>query len=84
MINPIPASAGVVFDTAGNLYGTAFTQGDLNLGLAFELSPPASPLDTDHLVQLCGLDGANPASGVIFGQGADLFGLTNREALVLA
>jgi hypothetical protein len=50
VINPIPASAGVVFDTAGNLYGTAFTQGDLNLGSAFELSPPASPLDTDHLV----------------------------------
>ena len=84
VINPIQASAGVIFDTAGNLYGTAFTQGGFNLGSVFELSPSGTP-GTWTLTTLYsfagGLDGANPQSGVVFGQGADLFGLTNAGGI---
>jgi len=36
-------SGNVVFDGAGNLYGTTFYGGSQNLGLVFMLTPPAKP-----------------------------------------
>jgi uncharacterized repeat protein (TIGR03803 family) len=35
--------SGLIFDSAGNLYGTTFYGGPCNNGSVFELSPPAAP-----------------------------------------
>jgi len=37
-----PPEAGLIFDRAGNLYGTTAYGGTSNLGIVFELTPPAS------------------------------------------
>lgn len=67
----------IVFDTAGNLYGTTFEGGSYNGGTAFELGPTASGEWKETLLHTFtgGLDGVNPfglamdAHGAIYGSG---------------
>jgi len=71
--------AGLVFDTAGALYGTTASGGKYGDGTVFKLAPPAQAggawTETVLYSFQGGSDGANPASGVIF-DGTALVGTT--------
>jgi uncharacterized repeat protein (TIGR03803 family) len=70
--------AGVVFDKAGNLYGTTYAGGANGYGTVFELNPNTGVLTT--LYSFCSLanctDGEHPYAGVVFGKGNNLYGTT--------
>jgi uncharacterized repeat protein (TIGR03803 family) len=64
----------LVFDTAGNLFGTTFWGGSNNNGTIFELSPATGSAWTEKtLFRFSGTNGANPGglyrahSGVLYG-----------------
>jgi uncharacterized repeat protein (TIGR03803 family) len=71
---------GVIFDSAGNLYGTTYGQSGgfctSVCGTAFELSPsPTGGWTETILHQFTGYgDGGNPAGGLIFDAAGNLFG----------
>ena len=63
----------LVFDRAGNLYGTTTGGG----GLVFELSPTGSGWSESELYIFKGKNGRFPPAGVIFGKKGALFGVTS-------
>ena len=70
--------ARLIFDSAGNLYGTtgnAYTSG---YGIAFELVPNADGTWTKHTLHQFtgGKDGANPDGGLVFDSSGNLYGTT--------
>jgi uncharacterized repeat protein (TIGR03803 family) len=76
-------AAGLIFDAAGNLYGTTEYGGDLNscpglgCGTVFELSPRASGGWTETVLHRFDVaDGASPLAGVIFDSSGNLYGTT--------
>jgi uncharacterized repeat protein (TIGR03803 family) len=78
-------SAGLVFDRAGNLYGTT-EAGDLyNGGNAFELSPPKTgtiwPENILHSMSGSSTDGANSWSGLTLDSAGNLYGSTAAGGL---
>lgn len=71
--------AGVIFDAAGNLYGTTVAGGNADVGAVFELMPGAGGSWTEkilHKFQNNGEDGDGPFAGVILDAGGDLYGTT--------
>jgi len=70
----------LVFDHAGNLYGTGSEGGKYNGGVVFELSPPAAGQTgwTETILHAFkgGTDGAEPEAGVIFDGAGRLYGTT--------
>ena len=67
----------VVFDSAGNLYGTANLCGDHNVGTVYELVRSDSgwtPLEL-HAFN-CAIDGCQPTAGLIFDAAGNLYGAT--------
>jgi uncharacterized repeat protein (TIGR03803 family) len=76
--------AGLIFDNAGNLYGTTQFGGSLSAclgngcGTVFELSPkPSGPWKEIVLRSFLGVDdGANPLSGLVFDTAENLYGTT--------
>jgi uncharacterized repeat protein (TIGR03803 family) len=76
-INPY---GGLVFDTAGNLYGTTDGGGAYGYGTVFELSPQADGTWTEkiaHDFDLNGIDGINPLAGLIIDAAGNLYGTTS-------
>ncbi len=70
---------GVIFDHAGNLFGTAFLDNyqDHADGLIFEFSPSGSGWTETALYHFQGgNDGGNPVGGVIFDSAGNLYGAT--------
>lgn len=66
--------AGVVMDSGGNLYGTAFV-GGAGYGTAWELKHKNSSYVFNLLHSFTGgADGANPLSRIVFGPGGILYG----------
>jgi uncharacterized repeat protein (TIGR03803 family) len=63
----------LVFDQAGNLYGTTTAGG----GLVFELSPTGSGWSESELYNFKGTNGRFPPAGVIFGKKGALYGVTS-------
>jgi uncharacterized repeat protein (TIGR03803 family) len=67
----------LVFDGAGNLYGTALIGGASNAGVVFELTPPASAGDPWTETVLYSFqssnDGNSPRANVIFDKSGNLF-----------
>src|SRR6202521_4629703 len=60
--------ASLIFDSAGNLYGTTEYGGPYNYGMVFELTPKAGGGWTEkvlHNFNNNGKDGGNPAGGLI-------------------
>lgn len=78
-VNPV---AGVVFDSAGNLYGTADYGGPANLGAVFKLTPNSDGTWTESVLYAFrgGADGGHPYGGVIVGQDGNLYGTTQGGA----
>jgi uncharacterized repeat protein (TIGR03803 family) len=72
--------AGLVFDQAGNLYGTAGKGGTYHSGVVFELSPTGNGNWNEtllHTFDCCnGDDGANPDGDLIFDASGNLYGVT--------
>jgi len=70
--------AGLIFDQAGNLYGTAQHGGAYGYGSVFELSPSANGgWKEKGLHSFTNEDGSNPVTGsLIFDQAGSLFGTT--------
>jgi uncharacterized repeat protein (TIGR03803 family) len=78
--------AGVVFDGAGNLYGTTSVGGASGFGTVFELAPPAAPGDpwTEsvlHSFHGGTRDGAAPFAGVVFDRSGRLYGATSQGGI---
>jgi uncharacterized repeat protein (TIGR03803 family) len=69
--------ARVIFDTAGNLYGTFSTGGAHGLGTVFELTPAADGSWTEKVLHsFNGKDGASPYAGLVFDAAGNLYGTT--------
>lgn len=71
--------SGLIFDSAGNLYGTTLDGGVSNAGTVFELSPNNGGAWTEtvlHSFNYYGRDAAYPYGGVIFDNAGNLYGAT--------
>ena len=67
----------MIFDKAGNLYGTTYTGGMANRGVVFELTPSGSGWTETVLHSFTGSpDGAYPSSGMTFDPAGNLYGTT--------
>jgi uncharacterized repeat protein (TIGR03803 family) len=69
--------AGVIFDRAGNLYGTA-SEGASSNGTVFELSRDSKGKWTAHVLHQFGIGKGpgNPNAGLIFDEASNLYGTT--------
>ena len=72
-------NSGVIFDTAGNLYGTAVQGGSSGYGTVFELSPSGGGWTEKVLYnfQSAG-DGSYPRAGLVIDQSGNLYGATSN------
>jgi uncharacterized repeat protein (TIGR03803 family) len=70
--------AGLIIDTAGNLYGTTIAGGIHNNGTVFELSPREGGGWTEKVVHSFGngTDGYEPYAGLIIDAAGNLYGTT--------
>lgn len=70
--------SGVIFDRAGNLYGTTLLGGALGYGVVFELMPNSNGTWTESVLYqfMGGHDGAYPLSSLIFDGAGNLYGAT--------
>ncbi|MGO9564083.1 MAG: choice-of-anchor tandem repeat GloVer-containing protein [Candidatus Korobacteraceae bacterium] len=72
-----PTYAYLMFDSAGNLYGTAYNGGANGLGVVFELSPVGASWTETVLHSFAGgADGANPVNGLLMDGSGNLYGKT--------
>ncbi len=72
--------AGLVFDRAGNLYGTTMQGGTHGYGTVFELSPGQGGSWTETVLYNFnnnGSDGTYPGAGLVFDANGNLYGTTN-------
>ncbi|MGD0415528.1 MAG: choice-of-anchor tandem repeat GloVer-containing protein [Terriglobales bacterium] len=70
-----PIFAPVVFDRAGNLYGTTGYGGSDNLGAVYELSPAGASW-TEAVLYSFGTDWYYPTAGLIMDSAGNLYGTT--------
>jgi uncharacterized repeat protein (TIGR03803 family) len=73
--------AGLIFDGAGNLYGTASSGGSANGGAAFKLTPNTNGSWTGSVLHSFkrgkrGSDGDYPEAALVFGSAGTLYGTT--------
>ena len=71
--------AGLIFDAAGNLYGTTANGGADNNGVVFKLTPGPDGTWTESVLYSFtgGADGANPwLAGLVFDAAGNLYGMT--------
>jgi len=78
-----PAAA-LIFDGAGNLYGTTFGGGPSDQGTVFKLTPNADGTWTESvLFNFCPLancaSGSQPPSSLVFDQAGNLYGTSPRD-----
>lgn len=74
------AQGPLVFDTAGNLFGTTRSGGDSNTGTVFKMAPNADGTWTESvLVSFGHSGGVQPLAGVIFDSAGNLFGTTSSD-----
>ena len=69
----------LIFDAAGNLYGTTLYGGTYGYGTVFELTPGAGGGWTETVLHNFGYgkDGAVPYAGLIFDAAGNLYGTTD-------
>jgi uncharacterized repeat protein (TIGR03803 family) len=72
--------SGLIFDAAGNLYGTAERGGGLEGGVVFRLSPTSKGFWKEAVLHSFGgggVDGVLPIGGLVFDKAGNLYGTTN-------
>jgi uncharacterized repeat protein (TIGR03803 family) len=75
--------AGVIMDTAGNLYGvTVNGGGTLNVGAVYELTPGSNGTWTETILHGFGQDGAYPYGGLIQDTNGNLYGTTYNSTQI--
>ncbi len=73
--------AGVVRDSAGNLYGTALGLGQYNCGIVFELTPSTGGYTYTLLHEFtCETDGADPTGDLVLDAQGNLYGTAGGGA----
>jgi uncharacterized repeat protein (TIGR03803 family) len=77
------SSGGLIFDSAGSLYGTTSIGGGVSAGTVFELSPMEGGSWTEKvLYNFCSkpdcTDGEAPEAGLILDASGNLYGTTNK------
>jgi uncharacterized repeat protein (TIGR03803 family) len=75
-----PAYSNLIFDSAGNLYGTALWSGAYGQGAVFELTPAVSGRWTQQILHTFNSnlgDGVFPVGGLIFDAAGHLYGTTS-------
>jgi len=74
--------AGLIFDGAGNLYGTTSHCGAYDRGTVFKLTPKSDGWSESVLYSFCSLsscgDGSLPEAGLILDQAGNLYGTTTN------
>jgi uncharacterized repeat protein (TIGR03803 family) len=67
----------LIFDAAGNLYGTTYSGGGFSAGVVFELSPGANGKWTETVLhRFAGQSGAGPYAALISDASGNLYGTT--------
>ena len=81
--NPL---AGLIFDTAGNLYGTAEVGGLFGHGVVFKLRPNPDGTWSERVLHQFtgGKDGGEPFGGLIFDKAGNLYGTTYQGGSLTA
>jgi len=83
-----PAYMSVIFDGAGNLYGTTVEGGTSNSGVVFELTPNGQSWTASVLYNFCSqagcADGEYPVSSLIMDAAGNLFGVTDNGVFELS
>ncbi len=73
-----PQYGNLIFDSAGNIYGTTVAGGTNDAGVVFELIRSGAAWTENVLYSFRGIpDGANPSSGVTFDNAGNLYGTTH-------
>lgn len=72
--------AGLLMDSAGNLYGTTFNGGPYNKGTVFELTNSSGSYNYKILNNFTGDDGYNPMAGLIMDAAGNLYGTTSYDS----
>ena len=81
-VNASNPQAGLVFDNAGNLYGTTLKGGKNGFGIVFELSPVAGGWSKKNIHQFSnGVGGGQPFGRLAFA-GGNLYGTTSSGGAV--
>lgn len=70
--------AGLIADSAGNLYGTTYTGGSANVGTVFELNVSTGQEKVLYNFLGGSGDGANPQAGLVMDSAGNLYGTTNN------
>jgi uncharacterized repeat protein (TIGR03803 family) len=72
------SNAGLIFDAAGNLYGTTYVGGDGGEGTVFEMTPQEGGGWTEKVLHNFGRDpGIVPSAGLILDAAGNLYGTTD-------
>jgi len=71
-----PGYGDLLFDRAGNIYGTTLEGGNSNVGTVYELTPSGSAWTESVLYSFSGNDGSYPESGLVPDNAGNLYGTT--------
>jgi uncharacterized repeat protein (TIGR03803 family) len=66
----------LLFDQAGNIYGTTIAGGENDNGIVYELTPTGNSWTESVLHYFDGTDGAGPQTGLIFDSSGNLYSTT--------
>ncbi|HTS71810.1 MAG TPA: choice-of-anchor tandem repeat GloVer-containing protein [Terriglobia bacterium] len=72
-----PGDGDLLFDQAGDIYGTTYTGGADHVGTVYELTPSGSGWQESVLHSFSFSDGAFPSAGVISDDAGNLYGTTD-------